>query len=337
MNEIESEEKILNILKRKLELSDNAKIEKMPVFKEMWTPIDVDMVIRDNYRLYFIEIKSNLRFENISRLTTFRELLRVKDKKNLSNYNFIIAGKNIPPKIKDLADTLNIKLINLPKKIEISKPKYDIFPNRVKVSSEKSWKIVSSLLKEKVTSIRQLSLKENVSYGWTYTTIQHLINQGIVEKKENYVELKNIDKLLNGIAWERPFENLKIFEMHIGIKSSYKAAKEISHILRRKKIKFAFTSYTAGGLYTGYAIRLDSIYLYLKKENLDFLKEIFDISPIGGIKAQIYMPDRDVFSNTRLLEDIKVVSPSQALLDLVGLGYGGRDLALSMVDKYASL
>jgi hypothetical protein len=38
-----------------------------------------------------------------------------------------------------------------------------------------------------------------------------------------------------------------------------------------------------------------------------------------------------------MLENVKVVSPSQALLDLIGLGYGGRDLALSMVDKYASL
>jgi hypothetical protein len=251
MYEIENEEQILNILKRKLDLSDNAKIEKKPVFEEMWTPIDVDLVIRDNYRLYFIEIKSNLRFENISRLTTFRELLKVKDKKNLSKYYFIIAGKNISPKIEDLAKTLKITLIHLPKRIKISKPKYDIFPNRVKVSSEKSWKIVSSLLKEKVSSIRQLSLKENVSYGWTYTTIQHLVNQGIVEKKENYMELKNVEKLLNGIAWERPFENLKIFEMQLGINSSHKAAKEISYMLKKRKIKFAFTSYTAGGLYTG--------------------------------------------------------------------------------------
>ena len=68
-----------------MELSDNAKIEKEPVFKEMWTPIDLDMVIRDNYRLFFIEIKSHLRFENISRLITFREILKVNDKKNSKN------------------------------------------------------------------------------------------------------------------------------------------------------------------------------------------------------------------------------------------------------------
>jgi hypothetical protein len=247
------------------------------------------------------------------------------------------VGKLFPPHIIEMAKLLNIKLIEIPKKMKIDIPKYDIFKHRIKVSSEKSWRIITRLMKERSASIRQLAIKEDISYGWAYDTIQNLIQQGIVEKKNTYVKIIDIDKLLNGIAWERPFESLRYDEINLDFKNAYKAANDISKMLKQKKIKFAFTSITAGGLYTGYAIRTDSIYLYLDKDEIEFFNDIFKTSKKEGIKALIYAPDRDVFLKNRTLENIKVVSPSQTLLDLAGLGYGGRDLALSMVDKYANL
>ena len=45
----------------------------------------------------------------------------------------------------------------------------------------------------------------------------------------------------------------------------------------------------------------------------------------------------DVFSDSREKEGILVVSPSQALLDLAGLGYSGKDITKAMLEKYASL
>ena len=192
-------------------------------------------------------------------------------------------------------------------------------------------------MKERITSIRQLSLKENISYGWTHAVIQHLLNQEIVSKRGNHVEISNIDKLLNGVGWERPFENLNKTEMFLSYDNAHEAAKEITYMLTGKEIGFAFTSYTAGGLYTGYAMRHDSLYLYLDMDNMKFFNEVFKNYGEEGIKVKIYGSDRNVFTDNRKMEDINVVSPSQALLDVAGLGYTGRNLAVEMVKRYESL
>ena len=206
-----------------------------------------------------------------------------------------------------------------------------------KITSDKSWRVISRLLKEKTTSIRQLALMEKVSYGWAHATIQSLINQGIVIKKENYVSISDINKLLNGVAWERPFENLRVGEINLDYDSATRAATDISFILKNQNMKFAFTSYTAGGLYTGYAVRYDTIYLYLEKNEIDLFKETFKTEAKTGIKARIYAPDRDVFSDKMEIESIIVTSPAQTLLDLAGLGYSGLDITKAMVENYARI
>jgi len=49
------------------------------------------------------------------------------------------------------------------------------------------------------------------------------------------------------------------------------------------------------------------------------------------------VPDRDVFGDAREKEGVLIVSPSQTLLDIAGLGYSGRDITKAMVEKYATL
>ncbi|MBU3965799.1 MAG: hypothetical protein KKG76_00245 [Euryarchaeota archaeon] len=70
---------------------------------------------------------------------------------------------------------------------------------------------------------------------------------------------------------------------------------------------------------------------------MDFFKNTFRVTEKQGIKARIYVPDRDVFGDARDKEGIRIVSPSQTLLDLAGLGYSGRDITKAMVEKYATL
>ena len=81
----------------------------------------------------------------------------------------------------------------------------------------------------------------------------------------------------------------------------------------------------------------DAIYLYLDKKEFGFFKEVFETRKNTGIKARIYTPDRDVFSDKREIESIIVTSPAQTLLDLAGLGYSGLDIAKAMMDNYARI
>lgn len=238
---------------------------------------------------------------------------------------------------------MNIKLVQLPPSFKLGPFDVGVQKRKVKISSEKAWRVISRLLKEKMTSIRQLSLLENVSYGWAHATVRALIEQGVITKKGNYVRISDVNKLLNGLAWERPFRNLQTGELISDYGDATEAAKEISHILNKQNIKFAFTTYTAGGLYTGYAVRHDAVYLYLNEAELNFFRESFGGAGAAeeargkGVKVYLYVPDRDVFKDSREIEGIRVVAPSQVLLDLAGLGYGGMDMAKAVLENYASL
>jgi DNA-binding Lrp family transcriptional regulator len=336
MESTEEDQEIFEIICKKLDLSHSATIIEEPIFEETWSPVEVDLVIEDGVKRFIVEIKSRVKVDTIARLVLLKELLQ-KQNKNVSDNFFVAAGKVFPPDVEKLAKWMDIKLVTIPYNVRYQINKYDYFPGKTKVTSEKSWKIITRLLKEKMTSIRQLSIMENVSYGWAHATVKNLIAQGIVTKKGNYVSITDINKLLNGVAWERPFENLLAGEINIEYHDAFKAAQELSIILKNNGIKFAFTSYTAGGLYTGYALRHDSVYLYIEKNDVDFFKKMFENPEKKGIKARIYAPDRELFNNTKDIEGVRLVSPAQALLDLAGLGYSGRDITKAVVEKYASL
>ena len=327
---------LFEILRAKLNLSDGAVVKEETLLKDTSTHIRVDMVIEDGNNRYFIDVKSRASVDTIANLVLLRELLR-NENQDISSIFLVIAGKVFTPEVEKIANQTNIILVTIPRNIEHPAQKYDPSPGKVKITSEKSWKVITRLLAEKTTSIRQLSILEKVSYGWAHATIKSLLSQGVVTRKENYVCISDSSKLINGVAWERPFENLYAEEINIEYQDAFKAASELSHILKNNGIKFAFTSYTAAGLYTGYAIRHDAVYLYLDKNEIDFFKNTFRETKKQGIKARIYEPDRDVFADAREKEGVLIVSPSQTLLDLAGLGYSGRDITKAMVEKFASL
>lgn len=306
----------------------------------MELPLQPDIVFQEHGRLYFVEVKANVAsIDTIARMQLLRELWHRRGL-DRSLVETVIAARTIRPREEDLARELGIRVIKLPR--TLGPPlKNDFNPSKSRITSEKSWKVVSRLLKEKSTSIRQLALRENVSYGWAHKTVEMLMSQNIAKKNDSYVQISDVKKLLNGIAWERPMKNLNIAEVPMQFDGSIPAARDITSMLSYENVPFAFTGYTAGGLYTGYAVRQDAVYLYLDKKNLDRFTEIFKTFSNepnqSSIRAWIYAPDRDVFTGTQQKEGITVVSPAQTLLDLAGFGYSAMDLTRAMVEMYAAL
>lgn len=300
-------------------------------------PIRPDSIFKDDRNLYFVEIKSSaVSIDTIARMTLLKELWP-RRQPNPPNIQLVIAAKWFYRREERLAEELGIRLIKLPWALDTS-PNKDYPSSGMRITSEKSWKIVSRLLKEKNTSIRQLALKENVSYGWAHKVIGMLLEQNVVKKENNYVHLSDLKNLLNGVAWERPLKNLQIEEeIFIKFPEAFIAAQQITSILKDQKIRFAFTSYTSGGLYTSYAIRQDAIYLYLEKNAIKQFKEQFEDETKKGVRAYLYTPDRDIFSEVREIESVTVTSPAVTLLDLAGLGYSAMDLTKVMADRYASI
>lgn len=299
-------------------------------------PFRPDLILEKGDMLYVVEIRSKVTVDTISRLSLFRELWQ-REKESGKQVVPVVAAKHIPKMEEELMEKLGIGIIKLPRSlVSENKEQYTSVSHRI--TSEKSWKVVSRLLKEKKTSIRQLSLMEDVSYGWAHKTIRALMQQNIIRQDNGHVSISDVNKLLNGIAWERPFSNLMIEEIRIDFEGSTAAAKEITSAFKvQEDIPFGFTSYTAASLYTGYGVRHDAVYLYMQEEHLSYLRELFASDSDKGTLAYVYRTDRDVFRDVREKEGIRIVSPSQTLLDLAGMGYSAMDMTKQLVSVYATI
>jgi cobalamin biosynthesis Co2+ chelatase CbiK len=75
----------------------------------------------------------------------------------------------------------------------------------------------------------------------------------------------------------------------------------------------------------------------MQEENLSYFRELFTSNSDKGTHAYIYRTDRDVFRDVREKEDIRIVSPSQTLLDLAGMGYSAMDITKQLVLVYATI
>jgi len=326
---------IVEYIKRELDISESASyFWEVQISKEL--PFTADLVIEDHSKKYIIEITSRLTIDQIGRQLVLRTFLR-----NMESWSedaeFVVASKFISPETEKIAHFCDIRIVTLPYRSNVPKSERSDVRLIGKISSAKSWKIVIALLMEKECSIRHIAQKANVSYGWAHATVKSLIAKGIVVEDNNYIKLHDVPKLLNGIAWERPFEKLYYNEVVLPDNNAFSAARTITRMCERQDIKCGFTSFTAGGIYTKYGFRHDTVYTYISKDNIDSFLKSFDVSDTHGIKIRVYKPDRDVFTDTRKIEDIRLVSPAQTLLDLAGLGYSGRDLTLKLVENYAIL
>lgn len=326
---------VMDYIKHALSISDSATIERDILISEEF-PFTAAMVIEDGPKMYIIEITSRLTIEKIGHQLVIKTILKDTELRG-RDAEFVIASKIISPDIEKMAHACDIRIIALPYRAHVKETEKSGVRRIEKISSAKSWKIVTALLTEKGCSIRHLALKTNVSYGWTHATVQSLIAKGIVVEVNNHVQLQDIPKLLNGIAWERPFEKLFYHEVLLPDIDAQSAARTITAMCEKQGTDCAFTGFTAGGMYTKYGFRHDTVYVYIQNDHIGPFLTSFGEVERSGIKVRVYKPDRDVFSDTRVREEIRFVSPAQALLDLAGLGYSGRDLTLKLVETYGTL
>jgi hypothetical protein len=328
---------LIRLLRTQLGLSDRVVMRPESTFKDSY-PILFDLIIEDAAKTYIVELKRVVRLDSLSQLG-FLKLLLKDSALSTSDIAFIIAGKRITPEAKDAAEKTGIQFIKLPADLNLEEGHDKPSTIPVKLTSPKSWQVISHLLKMKEASIRQLSIASGVSYGWTHATAKALVSKGIASDAGGRLRIIDINKLINGIAWERPFERLFAQEIKITAESAIELAKEICLVCDEQQIACAFTSSTAGEIYTGYSARHDSVYLYLETKNITELAEMFDVPTQGDIAVRIYAPDRDVFMDRRTfsVEGLWLASPSMVLLDCAGQGYAGRDLTQKLVEIYGQL
>jgi hypothetical protein len=287
-----------------------------------------DLVLKDTNDLYIVEVVNIASVEKLAYLVLYKQLMEKK-----KNTHYILAAKVVPTSVYEIAKKVGIEIIDVPRGFSIVSEEK---AHRAKLTTEKAWKVSSRLIKDKACSIRQIALKEGLSYGWAHAIVKRMVSRGIASQKGGLVEIIDINALLDAVAWERPLTDLRIGTMTSVLKGSYETAETLTRTAKEWNMPLAFTAYTAASLYIGYGTKHDSVYCYVSNRDA-FLELKREIGEGEGTKIFYYSADRDVFTGLINIEGIQVVSPAQTLLDLAGLGYSARDFAIEMVNRYAKI
>lgn len=324
-------EKIVDYILSSLSISrdSNAVSLEEPITTDF--PVRADIVIRDTKVTYFVEITKRLSLSALSRVTLQQALMEKQSPDNV----FIIAANVIPPDFIPLAVKTGIRLFQLPHNLTVYQKKTGS-SSKGKLTADKSWRVVTRLLKEKTISIRQISIQEGISYGLSHKVMQELVDSHIATKEGYNIRISDISSLLNIIAWERNMKKLKIDEFWLPHDQGLTAARELSQVCDEQGIDLAGNSFTAAGLYTGYALKHDEIHLYIHKDHITFLKDAY-AEQTGSVRAILYQPDRGIMAQSKIIEGVRITSPSQTLLDIAGMGYAGITLAKKMVEIFDRL
>jgi len=204
----------------------------------------------------------------------------------------------------------------------------------VKITSPGSWKVACYFLKTEA-SVNQASVSTGVSYPWTRSVVKKLVELGALKESGRKVVLADLDALFKAVAWERPINSLKGLGFRSAFEDEQEALRELYANIEGIVPKSACTLFTAADLYLEGTPSGGCIQLYADENAARVVKSLMGEG--NGVSFQIYNPDRDLDADTYSIDDVRVVSLEQAILDLAGLGSAGADAAKVLVKKYQSM
>ena len=293
----------------------------------------IDRIYYDADTVYYVQAKERLSRDDVARALLAKRLIGSR-KDEVTQVEFVLLAKKVPERVRQIAAVVGINVIPLGMEFPLPSRKSSSRGRISKLSHPRSWQIVTSLLWSGPSSIRRLSKNEGVSYSWTHATVTRLIEMGVAERSSTGVRVVDLDRLMDGISWERPLNRLLLEEIPVSGKDYLEAALEVEGILNGWNVGHAFTAFTAGGIYTGHSQRFDRVYVYMDESAVDELRRT--ITDEGGnITLNIYSYDKDYLQETVERDGLTLASPSTTLLDLIGLGYKARSLSREMVNDYA--
>ena len=203
-------------------------------------------------------------------------------------------------------------------------------PEAVRITSPGSWKVVCYLIRNEAT-MNHASVETGVSYPWTRSVVKKLIDIGAAEERGRKVRLANVDRLFEYVAWERPVNSLRTLEFTSAYEDETEALHElyanVSGIIPRS----ACALFTAADLYLEGRASGGCIQLYADENAALVTKSL--LGEGKGVSFQVYAPDREM-DDIVLVDNIRVVSVEQTMLDLAGLGASGLGSAKVMAAFY---
>ena len=333
---------IYQFILEKLQISQDAKIDWAYPISVGERELLVDLAVESIDTMTFVEIKPRINEDTIYRIYAFSHLInkQVVDKKKI---RMVCAGKSLKYSTQELATRLGVETLLIPPKLyqylpqrattsEANAPFEHFKASPSRLTSEKAWKIVCSLLTDKPSNILSISKKTGVSYGWTNNIIHKLEDSGIITVDYG-LRIKDIDKLFNVVSWERALESLLLETIDTNFRTATQCINEVALNLNRFGIDYAFTAHSSAVSYGSSIMREDTAYIYLPNQSDKEVIRSFSEREAGGCRLKVYVPERDVMKSSTMFNGIRIVDVCQNILDLAGLGRDGRIAATDLVNK----
>ena len=218
-------------------------------------------------------------------------------------------------------------------------------PNRPTVSkavdpfSKKSSRIVRTLLTHpnKGWQVQQLAQQADVSLGLVSKAKTALVEDAYIEERDRLLFVLDAIKLLQGwsAAYRPHVKRVQLF----AIPRPNEIEKRLAEWCRTNKIAFALTQLAAAWRFSP-MVRYDKSVTYIDSEletgnKLKSLLEHLDAKEVEtGANCILWITDDPaVFTDSKEIDGVKVVSPLQLYLDLMALSGRGKDAAEEVFDR----
>ena len=339
-------ELINRFILEKLRISPDAKIELAYPVSVGERELLIDLAIESRGTLTLVEIKSRINEDTIYRIYTLSHLIS-KQVVGEKDIRLVCAGKSLKYSTQELATKLGVETLLIPPKLyqhlspktttsEANAPFKKMKSSTSRLTSEKAWKIVCSLLIDMPSNILSVSKKTGVSYGWTNNIIHKLEDSGIITVDYG-LRIKDLDRLFNLVSWERALEGLLLETMNTNFSTATQCISEVALNLNRLGIDYAFTAHSSAVSYGSSIMREDTAYIYLPNPSDREVIRSFSERGAGGCRLKVYVPERDIMKSSTMFNGIRIVDVCQNILDLAGLGMDGRIAAKDLVIKSGKL
>lgn len=200
----------------------------------------------------------------------------------------------------------------------------------------KATRVIRTLLQSpgEQTTITELAKTCDMSPAGVYFVVDLLETRGFVTRGEDRrINLAEPDRLLREWAknwsWEKSRPNY-YFSFD---KTSDQIVKKVSEATERLRVEYALTG-LAGASFVAPFVRFSDVSFYLKSGGEQLVKEL-DLRPVtSGANVVILDPyDEGVFSGTRVIRGVRVVSDVQLFVDLYNNPARGQEQAEAVFDK----
>ncbi|MCL4335165.1 MAG: helix-turn-helix domain-containing protein, partial [Candidatus Thermoplasmatota archaeon] len=200
---------IYQFILEELRISRDAKITRSYPIILGERELLIDLAIESRDTLTFVEIKPRINEDTLYRIYALSHLIN-KQVVGKREIRLVCAGKTLKYSTQGLATKLGVETLLIPPKLyqylspratasEVNAPFNHLKTNPSRLTSEKAWKIVCSLLTDMPSNILSVSRKTGVSYGWTNNVIHKLEDSGIITVDYG-LRIKDMDRLFNVVS-----------------------------------------------------------------------------------------------------------------------------------------